>query len=158
MLTSRIVFAAALLGFATASAYAGREPYGQDFQGWTFTQEEAPNGVLCRAEYKKMFVISRHTNGTGGVSMPAGKVKTGDYPDASFEVNRQTKAVRGKADKGRFWLSGIDDTLVNHLVSTKSYTWRVRMPNGQLLDGRVTFDGSVAAAVKRLRECTTSNR
>ena len=128
------------------------EPFGPGFDGWKFTQQGTKQGVLCRAILGP-YIIGRHTDARMYVSMPAGRMSAGSYPETYFAIGRDSEPALARSDGKRFAIDS-DEGFLNKLASTPAYSWRAGPVNGQILEGRVNFNQSTGRALKELRACT----
>lgn len=152
---SRVLLAGFAATVAGAPAFAGVEPFGMGFDGWKFTQEDSKHGILCRAVFGP-HIIARFTDARMYVSMPAGKVVAGSYPETYFEIAGESEPVSARSDGKRFWLES-DEGFLNKLASANGYRWRAGPVKGQFLEGHVTFNKSTGRALNELRACSRAN-
>ena len=132
-----------------------QEPFGQNFDGWKFSQAPDKTGVICRAFAGNGFNIGRLGDGKVYVSVPQGRVPNGKYEESHFGVGNSGEPVTATAGNGRL-VFPIDDHLLGNVIRARGYEWAV-MVDGQRVTGNVGFNGSVGKAVARLRECTRAN-
>lgn len=84
------VFAATLC--LSMTSQAKEKPFGEDFGGWKFTQEEEKSGLVnCRAHYDESgsghFIIATRTNDVGYVSIDTPKGMNGSYSGLNVPEN-----------------------------------------------------------------------
>ncbi len=65
-----------------------QEPFGQNFDGWKFSQAPDKTGSVCRAFFGNGFIIGRLGDGNVYVSVPQGRVPNGKYEGAHFGVGK----------------------------------------------------------------------
>lgn len=152
---SKLYLAAFIAALSATPALAGEEPFGMGFDGWRFTQEDTSQGILCRA-YFSTNVIARYTHGGMYLSMPAGSVPKGNYPESYLEIGGASEPVEAKSNGTRFWLNS-DEGFLNKLAGARGYKWRTGPIKGKFVEGRVAFNASTGRALKELRACTTAN-
>lgn len=98
---SRMFLATFAMLVAASSVVAGEEPFGMAFDG-EITQEDRK--VLCRAILGQN-ITARFTEGKMEVSLPAGKVPAGSYPETHLNVGGTSEPVDAKSDGKRFCLN-----------------------------------------------------
>lgn len=162
MLTERFIVAGVLSIFIAAStaapANAQQEPFGQEMDGWKFTQAPHPTKAICRAFSPGsggVNIIGRLGNGKFYVSVPANGIPKGKYPDSTLTVAGSAEPVDAESDGSRFALQ-VDDGLLALIIKARGYQWQVS-DRGRMVSGSATFNGSIGKAVARLRECTKAN-
>lgn len=154
-MASKLYLAAFVAALTTTPALAGEEPFGMGFDGWKFTQEDTSEGALCRA-YLGSNVIARYAHGSMYLSMPAGRVPQGSYPESHLEIGGAAEPVDAKSNGKRFWLIS-DEGFLNGLAAARGYFWRTGPIKGKFVEGRVAFNTSTGKALKELRACTRAN-
>ncbi len=132
-----------------------QEPFGQDFDGWKFSQAPDKTGIICRAFAGNGFIIGRLGDGKVYVSVPQGRVPNGKYAESHIGVGNSGEPVDATAGNGRL-VFHIDEGLLSNVVRARGYEWAV-MSGGQRVSGNVGFNGSVGKAVARLKECSRAN-
>lgn len=151
-----LLLAAGLLGLAD-TAQAQQEPFGQDIDGWKFTQAPHPSRVICRAfsEGRGQNIIGRTGDGRFYVSVPAQGIPRGRYPESTISIGGRSEPIDADSDGARFVLH-VDDDQIGRIIRARGYQWRGG-PRGAYLSGTVAFNNSVGAAIGRLRECSRAN-
>lgn len=149
----RAIITAVALGLST-SAYAGEEPFGGGFDGWTFTQADQDGGANCRAK-NGTNIMSRHTNGRAYVSIPAGKIKKAKFPESTLEIGSNGEMIDAQSFGDRL-VFFVDDTLLEQIAVNRGYTWRILVA-GQLKTGKVKLNNSATSALERVMECVSAN-
>ena len=132
------------------------EPFGMDIGPWKFTQDA---NKTCRGYFPGIggsYIIGRlGKNGTHYVSVPGSGFPAGKYPESSINIGGREEMIDATNSGIRFVIN-TDNDQFGRIVQAKGYRWRA-MDRGKLVTGTVTFDGAIAAAAARIRECTKAN-
>jgi hypothetical protein len=143
-------------GGSPSRAAAGVEPFGAGFDGWKFTQEPAGEGrILCRA-WLGQHSIERRTDARMAVTLPAGRIVRGDYPETFFRIGNDSEPVMARSDGKRFWMIS-DEGFLNKLAAVPGFDFRTGPVKGKHISGRVSFNGSTARVLKELQACSKAN-
>ncbi len=146
--------ATALVILLPLSAAAQQEPFGQDIDGWRFTQDFVNGSALCRAFSPgptSGVVIQRRASGQYFVAVPAKNLRKGLHEGANFEVGGASEPINPTSD-GNFLYMPLDDHMVGEMVKAGGFDWAV-----QGRKGSAVFTGALGKAVARLRACTKAN-
>ena len=146
---------AMLAGLALAMpSQAGVEPYGEGFDGWIFTQADQDGGVNCRGK-SGTNILARNTNGNAYVSIPAGKIAKGKFPESTLEIGPSAEMIDAQSFGDRL-LFFVDDTVLEQIAVNRGYKWRILVA-GQLRSGTVKLNNSATSALERVMECVSTN-
>lgn len=125
--------------------------------GWKFTQAPHKTKVICRAisNIGGLNIIGRLGDGRFYVTVPSTGIPKRKYPNSTFITAGNAEPLDAESDGARFGFF-IDEHLLANTTKARGYQWRVNV-GGRDVAGSVSFNGSVAQAVARLRECTKAN-
>lgn len=145
----------------SATGQAKEIPFGEDFGGWKFTQEEDHGFVNCRAHYDNSgsghFIMAMRTNGDGYVSINTPKGLSGTYPDGKLIFGSGEMDVEAKVYGPRLLFTHMTEQDLSDLMGDEGrFTWVIPSRN---LSGKVDVGGDIVGeALARVSVCVEENK
>lgn len=128
------------------------EPYGQDIDGWVFTQSAVVmGGIECRATLGQ-FSLSLFTQAAPMAGVNGSGVNDGVFKDQTIEIGGMSEKVSFVGAKGRISIM-IDPYMMGEIAALRGYKWKTSSGKG----GTVSLNGSARAALKNLKGCVAAN-
>lgn len=154
----RFVCAAAIAAALTFGALAEEEPWGEGFEGWSFTQDAWGPETFCAGRQGNVELVL----GTLGKSIVRHKV-AGLPPDSFSEAfvgwGPASQADTSTMAEGSYWdgklTLTIDQTSLEKIAMAGYFEWAIDY-KGKRKTGKVTFS-SGDAALSNIMDCVAAN-